>query len=653
MKYLLIGAGRSLDICLASELLKAGEEVFCLLPAAQKGHCSVPASAHAYYWDEIRFIDFFTAIRPDAAVFVCPYGVEQTPYLLKESLDCAVRTGTERFVLVSSAKIYGQSQKDVITESTVPAPAELAGREAAQAEYSLQLLADRFESTLTVRLDDFLEPGGDLETSVLAEYLTVLKQQAEIQVDPDDTDQILCLADAARALSLLTASPLQGIYNVASRKKVKKADVFRALKERTQSLISVKTVPGQADRPSKPYIDASRLFGDTEWVEKENPLDILRKPEVQQEQKIPESPKKPLPKAVRQLAEVAVLAVVAGGLSMACSSSAVFSVIDWPMLYVILVSLVYGVRYSMLASCLCALLYLFSEGINPFEMNDFYLLAGNILVIAQYLGTGMLISYFTTMLKNKIYRLREEKKDLGSALSRIRAINQENIFIKEEYEKQILSAQNSYAALYGQFHKLLQTGNAKDMNSAVLQTAMEQFQCTGASLWQLSPLYRPLQCLESLGTTPSPGLVHREEFIRSIQQEEVYAGDPFCNEPSFAIPIRSVRGVDSVLFLHDGRFNNNSLGRINDMKTLGLMVSDIRRLQESAALYKTQSAVMDQAEEETSVPSSLFEIQPVSLHSSSRSSSGREASGNRKSQEGSELRGVPATDSTLMPEEKA
>lgn len=58
MKYLLIGTGRSLDVHLTAELLKAGEEVFCVLPSEVKGKLKIPSVAHSYYWTDISFSDY-------------------------------------------------------------------------------------------------------------------------------------------------------------------------------------------------------------------------------------------------------------------------------------------------------------------------------------------------------------------------------------------------------------------------------------------------------------------------------------------------------------------------------------------------------------------------------------------------------------------
>lgn len=611
MKYLLIGTGRSLDVHLTAELLKAGEEVFCVLPSEVKGKLKIPSVAHSYYWTDISFSDYFTAVHPDTVIFNCSFREDRSAYLLREVLDCSVRFEISNFILISSTEIYGHETESVITERTVPAPDTLEGREAAQAEFSLELLEDRFDSILIARLDTYLDPDTDSKDLLLEDFVAAVSQNEVIQAETDKTIQLLCLTDAARAISLLAVSGLHGIYNVASRIKRSPMEICQALKEHTKSQVVIQPVSGLTER--KRYVDSSKLFMDTEWVEMENPLDVIEKVEDAPEVQTTAAKKRSLPETIRQPLEVCILAVIAGGLTMICATNEVFSVIDWPVLYIVLVSLIYGVRYSILASCLCALLHLFSKGINPFGIRDFYLLAGNILVIVQYLGIGMLISYFISTLRGRIGRLKEEKNTLSASLKRIQAINQENIHIKEEYEKQILSAQNSYTALYGQFHQLIQTETMKQLLDTGLKMAQRMFACNGAALWELSPTGRLLRCLGSEGNQPPAQIKHRKQFMRSVNTRDVYEGDPFSDEPAFVIPVSSARGIDLVLLLRDDELNNGTLGKINDMKTFGLMISDIRIMRERVLLMPGQSEIAGTENEK--VKSDLFEISSVHLNS--------------------------------------
>lgn len=98
-----------------------------------------------------------------------------------------------------------------------------------------------------------------------------------------------------------------------------------------------------------------------------------------------------------------------------------------------------------------------------------------------------------------------------------------------------------------------------------------------------------------------------------MNTRDVYEGDPFSDEPAFVIPVSSARGIDLVLLLRDDELNNGTLGKINDMKTFGLMISDIRIMRERVLLMPGQSEIAGTENEK--VKSDLFEISSVHLNS--------------------------------------
>lgn len=577
MKYLLIASCSVMENHLIRELIKDGHEVSVLLPDSAATHISKIRHAQYFFYENLDFSIFFSSIMPDFVIFSNLYKeTGESAMILRETLKNCHSHSVRHFLLCSSVDVYGM-ETGVVCESSPCHPRGATGIEASQAEHFVDLSQEIFDQVLIARL-----PSVDT-ASALEQIIEVVKEREEIRVSSLQKLQLLSARDQARAVARLANSSLNGIYNVASRKKVSKIELYQSICK--QKKLGCHILPDNLAIDSL-WIDSSLLFEETEFIELEDPLTVLEtiKTDIQDTPVFLAKNKNNMPASVRKTIEVLILGSAAWGLSLVCTANPVFSQIQWLMLYTVGIALVYGIRYATLAASLSSLVSLLLSGSNPFEVEDFYLLAGDILVIAQYLTIGLMVSYFVTVLRQKINLLHKKKQDLSIRLEEVQTVNQENIRIKESYEKQILGAQTGYAALYAQFHTLASANSQSDLYKLTLSVAKKFFNCSAAAIYPLTPLLRPGKCIctsdDSLSVIK---LSNKAQFSACMKSHEVYLGDPFAGEPSYALPICGLKGIESVLFLQDPQFEGTNLQTISNMNTFAAMLSDLYKIQERSS----------------------------------------------------------------------
>lgn len=116
------------------------------------------------------------------------------------------------------------------------------------------------------------------------------------------------------------------------------------------------------------------------------------------------------------------------------------------IIYILLFGATYGVPFGLLAAIVASVgeLLLTAGGISAeqFRTYDYF------LHVLQFISTGVLTGYMRDKYKRRNLTLEEGNRYLSSELNDVIEINDGNLYVKDIYEKRLLSYQNSLGRIY-------------------------------------------------------------------------------------------------------------------------------------------------------------------------------------------------------------
>lgn len=145
--------------------------------------------------------------------------------------------------------------------------------------------------------------------------------------------------------------------------------------------------------------------------------------------------------------------VVIQGLVTIAGNTALFNVIDFYLLYVVLIAIIYGKGNTITALLLSLGGKLFSSG-QYSSLADIAIDYKVYLWLLQLLVVGMGIGFVRDNFKQVIGDNEEENKYLRAELAEIKDINNSNIRIKQIYENRLINYKDSFAKIYSIVSKL-------------------------------------------------------------------------------------------------------------------------------------------------------------------------------------------------------
>ena len=125
------------------------------------------------------------------------------------------------------------------------------------------------------------------------------------------------------------------------------------------------------------------------------------------------------------------------------------------MIYVILISVAYNIYQSALAAVLAGAAYLYGQNLNVLELNTFYSYADSVLAVMEFVFLGLVVSYTVSMLREENRSVRLDLDMLKEEYEDLKAVNEENVLIKNEYEERLLTSKSGFPKLYSLVSRLM------------------------------------------------------------------------------------------------------------------------------------------------------------------------------------------------------
>lgn len=285
-----------------------------------------------------------------------------------------------------------------------------------------------------------------------------------------------------------------------------------------------------------------------------------------------------VPKALRQLIENLLIFAAFFAIDYFSGQNALLSQVNWMMIYVILISVSYNIYQSALAAILASAAYLFGQQLAVFDFNSFDTAAGSVLTIMEFVFLGLLVSYTTSMLKERNRSLRLDLEILKDEYADLKAINEENVLIKNEYESRLLTSRTGFPKLYKMISRLM-VQEPDRILMETMQVIAELVRTNTVAVYQGQAGSPWLRLVGSLNEESTMGgktwnISEYPRIYDAVMRGELYQGELGSDEPAIVLPVICKDVTEAVVVIRTMPYESESLYHINLLKTMSLLLRD-------------------------------------------------------------------------------
>lgn len=510
----------------------------------------------------------------------------------------------------------------IVTEEVTLRPQTLKGRWMLQEENMVQAYCgQKGMHTAILRLgpvfaNEMDSEGRDIWGNLCQEILCTpyrLEQKEEML-------QPIHALDVADAVVRVIEREESSIYNVCGSKIVRKSDIVKLLMEKWMLDADERihmdldhefpmNVEGTEHIQNYFCIGNGKIKSVLEWTDLWSLEDTLQnhaifqelnenrrtKKAKQQEKKHGKNSKKiRRQNRLRRTIENLVLFAFFACLFLVTKDHSLFSKVDWLLIYVVLIALGYGVKQGTLAVVLSSAMYLAVQENSLWGMENFYSYGESVLMMVEFIFFGIVVGYAADMLKERHRNDQLELERMANSYENLKEINDQNVLLKNEYEKRVLDAKTSLPKLYS----IVQRINVLDSNRIfmeVLTVIKELINTETVAVYRVSANSSYLRLINSLNNESamegnSWNLKRYPKIERAIRNDQIYEGNVFAQEPAIVLPISSRKGCEAAIVIKELPMEVCSRYSVNLLRTLLTLISDSleKALRYDSALRKNR-----------------------------------------------------------------
>lgn len=588
MKIVYIGAGDGLAEALVERMAQEGRDVYLLSDKAlpKKGK---NLSLHRFYRCPRKgetFGSLLRSIAPDCIVFAGnhyiggPDGEEsdEDMTLLARSLRTAAAFPQVKFILLSSTEVYGNTGENAADESAACAAVSERGIRFIREEQLLDIYYKQhgMDAVILRASQLYTSRPGEGKSDFLSRSFSAAAQGKNVM--SDGMLQPLYVCDLVDAVKRVADGGKEHIYNVCKSTAISARRLY-------QLACQKQDLPEQNVRWEEPagvtLADSSRIRQELGWSDFYDLEEQLRRGEVVYERAPARKRarrKWTVPTGVRQLEENLLVFALFFALSAMFDSHTLFSQINWMMIYVLIISVSYNIYQSALAAVLASAAYLYSRDLSLLQLTTFYSYADTVLAFMQFISLGLMVSYTANKLRQDADSVRLDLDMLREEYEDLRAVNDENVLIKNEYEERLLTSRTGFPKLYSLVSRLTVQEPDRILMEA-MQVISELVRTDTVAVYQAqaqSPWLRLVGALNDASAMDGKtwNLSAWPRIYDAVVQGELYQGEFGSGEPAVVLPVVCKNVPTAVVLLRTLPYECETLYHINLLKTMSLLLRD-------------------------------------------------------------------------------
>ncbi|GGF92520.1 NAD-dependent epimerase/dehydratase family protein [Paenibacillus abyssi] len=477
MKVLVTGGYGFIGSFVAERFFKEGYDVYIIdnRPSGKPEYIDFKHKAYNLSVEDRKCEEIFRTNQFDAVIHlaaqVSVHTSMENPRLDTESnvlglsnmLSMSGKYGVKKFIFASSAAVYGPIDQCPLPETAPCNPISPYGMNKWVGEiycrkweeiYGLESIIFRFSNVYGPRQGT----GGD--GGVVSAFMEkiVRKEPLTIHGDGNQTRDFIYVQDVADAIYRASYSTITGIYNLSTGKESSINDLVQHLSDLNFS----PTIQYQEKRPGdinrsmldntliKKHLDWVPMFDlkeglqrTVQWHEQRETLNAAA-PSVQP--KRTSSIHKYIKTIVPYL-ENLILFLLVAWLTMN-EYDASYAYLDFKLIYIIILGMLYGNRQAIIAFALSTGLYVYYQLHNGSDVVSLLYDTDFFFQVSIYLFIALIVGY-TIERKTALIRTRETQlATLEEKHSFLSEVYQETRLIKNELQQQIMNNGDSFGKIY-------------------------------------------------------------------------------------------------------------------------------------------------------------------------------------------------------------
>lgn len=587
MKIVYIGKSDELAEKLIERMGQEGNDVY-LLSNANLPHKLV--SLHHHYYRNPQkgeaFEQLLCSISPDIVIFAGDYyissrykeEVDEDLTLLAHSLRAVTTLSNVKFILLSSIEVYGNTAikaDESLTYSTVSE----RGIHFVREEQLLEIYHKQYNNinAVILRASQLYtnHPKTGNEDFLSQSYSAAINGYVNIK---DDIIQPLHIYDFVDAIKRVIDNSEQYIYNVSGSIEISMKQIYQLICQ--QEKIQQKAIHWE-NSDHVTIADSSLIRQQLGWTNFRNLEEQIQNNEIRYTRVLTNEKKQKknyLSSNIRLTIENILIFTVFFALQSFFGAHSLFSQINWLLIYVILISISYPVSQSTLAAVLASGAYLYEHSINVFKTNTFYTYADSVLVIMEYAFISLIVSYSINTFRQKVKNERLDYEMLNQEYEDLKAINEENVLIKKEYEERILTSKSSFPKLYSMISRLM-VEEPERILMETMQVISELMRTDTVAVYRTkekNPWLRLVGALtvDSAMEEKTWNLLNSPKIYDAVMRGELYQGELGSDDPAVVLPIMCWGVPEAVVLIKKIPYECESLYHVNLLKTMSLLLRD-------------------------------------------------------------------------------
>ena len=222
--------------------------------------------------------------------------------------------------------------------------------------------------------------------------------------------------------------------------------------------------------------------------------------------------------------------------------------------------------------------YLATQDLSLLEMTNFYSYAQSVLTVVEFVFFGVAVSYTVDMLREEVRDTRRGYEMVSNDFRELKAINAQNVVIKNEYEKRLLDSKESIPQLYSLIERLMVLSPDR-IFLEILHVVAQLVETDTVAVYTVNPKSTYLRLVNALNDASSMGgkswnIASNAALAAAIARGDLYQGDVWNGEPAVVLPVQYHSKTIAVIVIRSLDYKNCTLYHMNLLKTMGLLVSE-------------------------------------------------------------------------------
>ncbi|KQX66380.1 MULTISPECIES: NAD-dependent epimerase/dehydratase family protein [unclassified Paenibacillus] len=476
MRVLITGGLGFIGSHVAERFYKEGHQIFIIdnLSSGNPENLSTPYKLYSLNVESSKCVEVFNSHKFDVVVHLAAQINVATslenPFLdaksnilgLNNMLNLSAKYGVKKFIFASSAAVYGMNEHTPINEEADCNPLSPYGMNKWLGEYYCKKFTELYGlDTLCFRFSNVYGPrqGTIGEGGVVSIYLERMFKDQELTVfgDGNQTRDFIYVEDVADAIYRGVDAEYKEVLNLSTNTEKSVNELLGIFKE----LHPIKGVVYREARKGDIYrssLDNTKVKRQLDWVPMYSLKEGLTKTYewfATQQQKPPREKKEKssrrlfsfLKPALPYIENFVAFGIVTA-LTIGTQSDIQSYQLDYKLIYILVISMLYGTRQSILSFALSSLLFLGMSLYNGRDLISFIYDSQSMVTLAAYLFIGIVVGYTVDRKNSEIKTAKIEAVASEERNEFLSEIYNDTRLVKEELQSQIMNTEDSFGKIY-------------------------------------------------------------------------------------------------------------------------------------------------------------------------------------------------------------